>query len=99
MRSVSRAFREAFREAFNGTGIGATPGCGGDGGAFPNGVWSRPSQRLVAGAGLALIARSKRTEAQDIADRTHYIELSADESFEGAFARATEPGEVERLVE
>ena len=40
------------------------------------------------GAKLALISRSKRTEAQAIASRVHYIELASAANFNPAFVQA-----------
>ena len=45
------------------------------------------------GAKLALLSREKRAEAQRIAARAHYVELSTAPAFKGAFARATYLGE------
>lgn len=47
------------------------------------------------GAKLALLSRAKREEASEIANRTHYIELSTDPAFKPAFTRATQLGDAE----
>ena len=56
-----------------------------------------PPERIVAvgnaageGARLALLSRAKRREAEDIARRVEYVELTADPGFEEAFVRATQ---------